>query len=130
MSCEHCPIPESCLGKPYQCAWMAKEPRDPVQERSVINAARRAAGLPPISGQSSEYPSMATMAAHLAGAAARFVAGGLPLVDDAEFGRRSALCGDCPEYDHAHSRCRLCGCFLGAKLRAATEHCPLPSPKW
>jgi hypothetical protein len=45
---------------------------------------------------------------------------------------REAACRACPEWDaaalNATGRCRKCGCSTWAKLRMATERCPLG--KW
>ena len=45
---------------------------------------------------------------------------------------REATCRACPEWDaaalNATGRCRKCGCSTWAKLRMATEACPLG--KW
>ena len=45
---------------------------------------------------------------------------------------REAICRACPEWDAAAlnstGRCRKCGCSTWAKLRMATERCPLG--KW
>ena len=61
---------------------------------------RIAKGLPPISGQAAEYPSLAKVAGNLAGAATRFLASGLARVTAEEFDRRWRY-ADCPQYDHA-----------------------------
>ena len=37
--CDRCPCPDTCLRKPAYSAMMAKGPRNPVEERCVINAA-------------------------------------------------------------------------------------------
>ena len=39
---------------------------------------------------------------------------------------RLAECRSCPRYDRG--RCQVCGCFVAAKARFATEQCPLG--KW
>ena len=45
---------------------------------------------------------------------------------------REATCRECPEWDSAAlnntGRCRKCGCSTWAKLRMATERCPIG--KW
>mgnify|MGYP003335910086 FL=1 len=45
---------------------------------------------------------------------------------------REATCRACPEWDaqalNATGRCRKCGCSTWAKLRMATERCPIG--KW
>ena len=34
----------------------------------------------------------------------------------------------CPEYSPTTTQCRACGCFVNAKVKLATEKCPLG--KW
>lgn len=72
------------------------------------------------------YPSIATQAANLAGAAVRFVASGLAIVDQAEFDRRHATCEACPSglYDAEQDRCRACSCYLAVKPWSKAESCP------
>jgi hypothetical protein len=131
--CEGCPIPDICLRRPVYCDWMAKEPRNPVQERTVINAARRAKGLPPISGQISGYPSLATQAINATKAIGRVVAAiakGEPVYVSAdEQERRRAICLPCEHNGEKPPgiRCKLCGCG-GLKLALATEACK--AGKW
>jgi hypothetical protein len=71
-------------------------------------------------------PPLATQAANLAGAAARFVASGLAVVDREEYDRRRAVCRACPtgHHDADQDRCRACGCSLAAKPWARAEDCP------
>lgn len=62
-----------------------------------------------------------------AAAAARWVAAGLPVVDDATHLSRSVECSLCPRWDARAGRCQECGCYA-LKLHLATESCPLG--KW
>lgn len=77
-------------------------------------------------GDPAEYPPLARQAKNLAGAAARFVASGLAVVDREEYDRRRAVCLACPtgHYDPARDACRACGCYLAAKPWSKAEHCP------
>jgi hypothetical protein len=70
------------------------------------------------------YPPLATQAANLLGAAARFVGSGCATVDQAEFDRRRAVCSACPNLDAESDRCRVCACFLAVKPWMKTERCP------
>jgi hypothetical protein len=65
-------------------------------------------------------------------AMARWVRAGFPVVQEWLYWRRKPICQSCPEWQRGSrlfpSRCRLCGCATEAKLRMATESCPLG--KW
>lgn len=80
-----------------------------------------------------EYPSLAKMAGHLAGAVGRAavaaVKGQAVTVPREEFERRMSICRACPEWDADRSRCRRCGCTQG-KQHLAREQCPLDAPRW
>jgi hypothetical protein len=62
----------------------------------------------------------------------RFAEAGMPSVSTEILSAREATCRACPEWDaqalNATGRCRKCGCSTWAKLRMATERCPLG--KW
>jgi len=65
-------------------------------------------------------------------AAGRFLRHGAPTTPPEILAAREATCRACPEWDAAAlngtGRCRKCGCSTWAKLRMATERCPLA--KW
>lgn len=63
-----------------------------------------------------------------AAALARWWAAGKPVVAEAEYSRRLALCLACPELDGG--RCRLCKCVVEKKALMATQACPLGPPRW
>jgi hypothetical protein len=69
-------------------------------------------------------------AAFLAGK--KFTASGFSTTPPDILAAREATCRACPEWDaaalNASGRCRKCGCSTWAKLRMATESCPLG--KW
>ena len=76
------------------------------------------------------------MAPRYLSAVARWTAAGFPTRSDEEVERIYALCAECP-WKHEDGYCRRCGCWLNKsqhamanKIRMATEHCPLPTPKW
>jgi hypothetical protein len=64
--------------------------------------------------------------------AVNFLRHGAPTTPPEALANRQATCKACPEWDaqalNATGRCRKCGCSTWAKLRMATERCPLG--KW
>jgi len=70
--------------------------------------------------------------ARLGHAAHRFARAGFATTPPEALASRQATCKACPEWDaqalNATGRCRKCGCSTWAKLRMATERCPLG--KW
>lgn len=76
----------------------------------------------------SRYPGLFTMAGNALTAAARFVASGLAMVDDAEQERRLSICRGCEKFVAEDMRCRACGCGLNLKARVRSSSCPLG--KW
>lgn len=71
-----------------------------------------------------------TRAAFLAGT--KFAVSGFTATPPEILAAREATCRACHEWDaaalNATGRCRKCGCSTWAKLRMATERCPLG--KW
>ena len=65
-------------------------------------------------------------------AAHRFARSGFATTPPEALATREATCRACPEWDatalNATGRCRKCGCSTWAKLRIATERCPIG--KW
>ena len=84
------------------------------------------------------FPSAATLAHHaellarFGLSAANFAASGFSTTPSEALAAREATCRTCPEWDAAAliatGRCRKCGCSTWAKLRMATERCPVG--KW
>lgn len=74
----------------------------------------------------------AEMLARFGTAAHRFARSGFAATPPETLAAREATCRACPEWDAAAlngtGRCRKCGCSTWAKLRMATEACPLG--KW
>jgi hypothetical protein len=72
------------------------------------------------------------MMAKLGLSAHRFARAGFATTPPEALATREATCRACPEWDaaalNATGRCRKCGCSTWAKLRMATESCPLG--KW
>jgi hypothetical protein len=65
-------------------------------------------------------------------ASSRFARAGFVTTPPESLAAREATCRACPEWDatalNATGRCRKCGCSTWAKLRMATERCPIG--KW
>lgn len=121
--CEHCPIKGGpCVGESGK--WTGLACKMATQGESGVRwvVERSAAPAPPA------YPSLATQARNLAGAAVRFVASGLATVDQAEYDRRRDVCRACPLYDAAAQKCMRCGCMLAVKPWMQSETCP--EGKW
>ena len=74
----------------------------------------------------------AEMLARFGNAAHRFARAGFATTPPEALAQREAICRACPEWDaqalNGTGRCRKCGCSTWAKLRMATEECPLG--KW
>ena len=74
----------------------------------------------------------AEMLARFGHAAGRFLRYGAPTTPSETLAQREATCRACDQWDSAAlngtGRCRKCGCSTWAKLRMATERCPLG--KW
>lgn len=72
------------------------------------------------------------MLARFGHAAHRFARAGFATTPPEALATREATCRACPEWDatalNSTGRCRKCGCSTWAKLRMATERCPLG--KW
>ena len=70
--------------------------------------------------------------ARFGSAAHRFARAGFATTPPEALATRESTCRACPEWDAAAlnntGRCRKCGCSTWAKLRMATERCPLG--KW
>ena len=74
----------------------------------------------------------AEMLARFGTAAHRFARSGFSATPPEILAQREAICRACPEWDakaiNGTGRCKKCGCSTWAKLRMATERCPLG--KW
>lgn len=84
----------------------------------------------PMPKSNHEYPSIMAQAANAAGAAVGFAKSGFKVVDEREQGRRLAICRECPYYDAARGRCRLCGCLTKLKAKIQSGDCPDKPPRW
>lgn len=78
------------------------------------------------------YPPVMTQAANLSRALWDWAVSGFAMASEAEVKRRLAICEACEYFDPGPRRCKHlgCGCYLDAKTRMRSEHCPLPTPKW
>ena len=84
-------------------------------------------GVPGTAAAPVAPPSMAQMGHSLFSSAVNFLASGKPLVNEAQAAARLAFCVICPNFDAGTlgGRCLHCGCLTFAKLRLASERCPL-----
>jgi hypothetical protein len=77
-------------------------------------------------------PMLAKRAASLGKSLASWTASGFAATPPDILAEREAACRACPEWDakalNNTGRCRICKCSTWAKLRMATERCPLG--KW
>ena len=77
-------------------------------------------------------PSIPQMAASLGGSLTNFARSGFTTTDATTLAAREATCRGCDMWDakavNGTGRCKKCGCSTWAKLRMASERCPLG--KW
>jgi hypothetical protein len=82
--------------------------------------------------ESSAPPSIPQMAKTLSKALVAFASSGFPIPDPETFNARLETCKGCEFWDKSGfaktGRCKKCGCSTQAKLRMATEKCPIG--KW
>lgn len=87
---------------------------------------------PPHSSPVSTPPSLADMVKSAASSAATWASRGFQHADEATLNTRIKTCQDCEFWNskgfHGTGRCMKCGCSTWAKLRMATEKCPIG--KW
>ncbi len=115
-----CSIPSGpCPGEraPRLCELVdpAHPDHRPGYHDSIADAVRQMADRPP--------PPLATQAGNLGAALFAWAVGGFSTASAEEQARRLGICRACPQWDGG--RCRLCGCYLAAKIRLRTEHCPI-----
>ncbi|APW60494.1 hypothetical protein [Paludisphaera borealis] len=109
--------------------WLTSDANTDVWQRDQYRAlvVQLATGQPP---EPAAYPPLATMIGNALTAGVAFIKSGCSTVDQVEFDRRHSICEGCEHFDAAQDRCRSCGCMTNLKLWMASEHCPLPEPKW
>ncbi len=77
-------------------------------------------------------PPLTTQAATASKSLLNWATSGLQLASDEELAKRQAICAGCEFWDaqafQGTGRCQKCGCSTWAKLRMATEKCPID--KW
>lgn len=83
-------------------------------------------------GGSDQAVSVAAMAKSFVQASGKWVISGFPMCDTDTLEARLKICGGCEFWDSngfgGTGRCQKCGCSTQAKLRMATEKCPID--KW
>jgi len=124
--CSACPIAGQCVaerpGYDFACKFAVGSDAEKLW---LANQSAKLQGKPP-----AEYPSIVTQAGNLGKALVGFAKSGFKTVDDETHQARLAICQGCDQYDADQRRCKHCGCRTSAKLRMASESCPLPEPKW
>ena len=82
--------------------------------------------------QTLKQPSVGGQIKSASSAVSKFVKSGLSITPQDELDKRLSLCQTCEWWDSEAlgktGRCKKCGCSTWAKLRMATEKCPLG--KW
>ena len=76
-------------------------------------------------------PTLLQMAQNLRLSMINWIVAGAPVVTQAEYNSRAAICAACPHYstDGFLHRCALCGC-TDVKPWLATENCADTPPRW
>ena len=79
-----------------------------------------------------QYPSLKEQAKNLANMAKLIASDTLKgkrlLTNNKEQEERLSICKSCKYYDEKVIRCTQCGCFLEAKVKVASQYCPIG--KW
>jgi hypothetical protein len=75
-----------------------------------------------------ELPSTMQMAKNFMQSAADHIRNGMKNASDDEIARRLDICDACEFKIRESNRCGKCGCFLGAKTKWESSHCPIG--KW
>jgi hypothetical protein len=82
--------------------------------------------------EDTQYPSIKTMAKTAASSTANWIKSGAKIVDEETLNKRKEVCRTCEFWNSealgGTGRCKKCGCSTWAKLRMATEKCPIG--KW
>lgn len=121
MNCPNCPLGDGpCRGEPWHVERFCQL-LDPANPKHDPRYADVVVGL-----SEGRMPSAAQQAANLAGSLWDWAISGFSMAGEDEVARRLAICATCPQWDDG--RCKLCGCYLAAKVRLKTEHCPIS--KW
>jgi hypothetical protein len=82
--------------------------------------------------ENNTLPSLTTMAKTVTQSASNWIQSGIPISSKELFEERQAICKACEFWNQkafgGTGRCMKCGCSTWAKLRMATEKCPVG--KW
>lgn len=82
--------------------------------------------------ENNQYPSLKEQAKNLANMAKIIASDSLKgkrlLTNKKEQEERLSICKTCSFYDEKQIRCTQCGCFLEAKVKVASQYCPVG--KW
>jgi len=105
--------------------WMKKIPTDPKAMEIYCN-------LYPKDIEKNGIPSISIMAGTFVTSMKNWAQSGFKTANQEIFNSRISICKQCPEWDKdafaGSGRCNKCGCSTQAKLRMATEKCPIG--KW
>lgn len=87
---------------------------------------------PKLSQNNNSLPSIESMAISITKSASKWIASGLKIADELTLKTRLNACRGCQHWNpkgfKGTGRCMKCGCSTWAKLRMATEKCPIG--KW
>lgn len=106
--------------------WLCSEDNPDSEQREAYRAQVMAMAV----GEPPKYPPLWRQAGNATVAIGRAIVSGFATVPEEERNHRLLICMDCEFYDHTQERCTRCGCLGKWKTFLATEHCPLPEPKW
>lgn len=136
----------------HSCEWwsgrcrkghLASSPEGcPVYKFPPVEAAGYAPDLPPVealvsppcgtcgSAPATELADLSwhQVLSHFGAAMVKWIAAGVPLVDERSHGERFTQCKACPHY--VGFWCSKCRCIAYAKTKLATEECPDNPPRW
>lgn len=125
--CEHCPA-----GSDHPCAAIATGHGRYCELIDPANPAYDPAYMPFLRDWEPPSPNLIEKAISLATAIYEHVAAGMPLLDDAAYEARLAICRVCPNVVGDVEGCRACGCGPGIRVKArwAEQKCPDSPPRW
>ena len=125
MKCSLCPIKteEGCEGEAHPDV-ICRGVEEGIPE--YIALAKPVGLAPPISP-----PSLGQQAKSFSKSVYDFISAGAPVASSEVVAQRLAICQGCdyhgpdPIFNSVEGRCLKCGCLLKAKIRMATESCPI-----
>jgi hypothetical protein len=64
-------------------------------------------------------------AARLAASLWAWAVSGFVMATDEQRASRLEICHGCANWDESNNKCRICGCYLSAKIAMKTSKCPI-----